>query len=71
MQNVAPNSPYFPTSASVAGRLSVWNRRLLIGAAVLILWAASMPALQAAGPNARAMLAGEGMLINPIEQSAQ
>jgi len=33
--------------------------------------AASMLALQAAGPNARAMLAGEGMLINPIEQPAQ
>jgi hypothetical protein len=71
MQNVAPDSPYFPASVSIAGRVSVWNRRLLIGAIVLVLWAASMLALQAAGPNARAMLAGEGMLINPIEQPAQ
>ena len=38
MQNVAPDSPYFPASVSIAGRVSVWNRRLLIGAIVLVLW---------------------------------
>jgi hypothetical protein len=41
----------------------VWNRRLLIGALVLIMWAASILALQMAGPEARALVAGEGMLI--------
>jgi hypothetical protein len=37
-------------------------------AAVLILWAASILALNMAGPDAQALLAGEGMLINPVEQ---
>jgi hypothetical protein len=71
MQNVAPLRPYFPASVSIGGRVSVWNRRLLVGSIVFILWAASMLALHMAGPNARAMLAGEGMLINPIEQPDQ
>lgn len=47
--------------------LAVWNRRLLTGAIVLILCGASMLAIHAAGPHAQAMLAGEGMLINPAE----
>ena len=44
-------------------RLAVWNRWLLIAAATMILCAASMLALYAAGPEARALAAGEGTLI--------
>jgi len=54
-------------SGSAAGRFAIWNRRLLTVATVLILWAASVLALQWAGPGAQALLAGEGMLINPPE----
>jgi hypothetical protein len=53
--------------ATAPSRVAVWNRRLLIAAAVLILWAATMLALQAAGPEVRAMMAGEGMLITESE----
>jgi hypothetical protein len=55
------------TPASFIARVSLWNRRLLIGSAVLLLWAASILALHEAGPNAQAMLAGEGMLIVPVQ----
>ncbi len=48
---------------SAAKTISVWNQRLLTVAFVVILWAASMLALQVAGPDERALLAGEGMLI--------
>jgi hypothetical protein len=54
-------------SRSAPGRFAIWNRRLLTVATVLILWAASVLALQWAGPGAQALLAGEGMLINPPE----
>jgi hypothetical protein len=54
-------------SGSATGRFAIWNRRLLTVATVLILWAASVLALQWAGPGAQALLAGEGMLINPPE----
>jgi len=67
MRNIARDATGVPASPSTTGRLAVWNQRLLIGAAVFILWAASILALQAAGPNARAMLAGEGMLIVPTD----
>ena len=63
MPNVAQNTSYVAASVPVSGRAAVWNMRMLTGAAVLILWAASMLAIQAVSPNARAMLAGEGMLI--------
>jgi hypothetical protein len=46
---------------------AAWNRGLLIGVAILILWLASVLALQVAGPHAQAMLAGEGMLITPMQ----
>ena len=48
-------------------RVAVWSRRLLIAALVAVLWVGSMLALEMAGPHARAMLAGEGILINPEE----
>jgi len=64
MSQSARNHRYASTSAVTPRHLAVWNRRLLIGAAVMILWAASVLALHAAGPNAQAMLAGEGMLIS-------
>ena len=41
-------------AVAIRDRLAVWNRRLLTGAIVLSLCGASM-------------LAGEGMLINPVE----
>jgi hypothetical protein len=40
---------------------------LLIGAVAVILWAASMLALQAMGPDGRALMAGEGLLIQSGE----
>ena len=64
MRDIVQDEPYVPASEPIRQRLAVWNRALLIGATVFILWAASVLALQAAGPNARAMLAGEGMLIS-------
>jgi len=48
-----------------AGLFAVWNRRLLIAATVVMLWLVTVLALQAAGPGAQALLAGEGLLINP------
>jgi hypothetical protein len=63
MRNIAPNSPYFPASAPASGRVAVWNRRLLLGAVFFILWAASMLALQAVGPEVRSMIAAEGMVV--------
>ena len=54
-------------SESAPGRFAIWNRRLLTVATVVILWAASMLALEWAGPDAQALLTGEGMLINPAE----
>lgn len=51
------------TRTSVSTQIAVWNRRLLIGAVALILWAASMLAIHAMGPDARALMAGEGLLI--------
>ena len=56
------------SSIVVPGRLAIWNRRFLVAASVLILWCASVLALQAAGPNARAMIAGEGMLITGVAE---
>ena len=67
MRNVAHDRPYLPASQSIPGRFAVWNRRLLTTAVVLILWASSMLALQMVGPDARAMVAGEGMLITSTE----
>jgi hypothetical protein len=68
MQKTATIASTAPAPAAVPGRLAIWNRRLLVAAAVLILWGASVLALQSAGPHARAMLAGEGMLINPASE---
>ena len=51
-----------PTAEDMA-RLLVWNRRLMIAMMTCVLFGASMMALAAAGPQARAMAAGEGMLI--------
>jgi hypothetical protein len=60
------------TSASrvtrfATGRFAVWNQRLLILAAVVIVWAVTVLVLEMAGPDAQEMLAGEGILINPAK----
>jgi hypothetical protein len=68
MQKIAGVAGSTSVSSAAPGRLRIWNQRLLIASAVAILWAASILALQAAGPHARDMLAGEGMLINPPDQ---
>ena len=62
MRDVIQTSRYSATATSAVRHISVWNRRLLIAAITLILWAASMLALQAMGPDARALMAGEGLL---------
>ena len=67
MRDIARDEPYIPASGPMPRRLAAWNRALLIGATVFILWAASVLALHAAGPNAQAMLAGEGMLITEAQ----
>jgi len=51
------------TPITVSARLAIWNRRLLITAAVLILWGASILALHTVGPHTSAMVAGEGTSI--------
>jgi hypothetical protein len=63
MRDLTQTARYRATSTTAPRQLAVWNRRLLIAAAALILWAASMLALYAMGPDARALMAGEGLLI--------
>jgi hypothetical protein len=63
MRDLTETTRYPAGSTSASGHITVWNRRLLIAAVALILWAASMLALQAMGPDARALMAGEGLLI--------
>lgn len=63
MRKISGTAPYVTKAASASGYLVVWNRRLLVAASVFILWAASVLALQAAGPRVQALLAGEGTLI--------
>ena len=67
MRDLTQTARYSATSTSASGHIGVWNRRLLIATATLILWAASMLALQAMGPDARALMAGEGLLIQSDE----
>jgi hypothetical protein len=67
MRDVVHDEPYIPATEPMPRRLALWNRRLLIGATVFLLWGASVLALQAAGPNAQALLAGEGMLITEAQ----
>jgi hypothetical protein len=47
------------------GHLAVWNGRLLMVAIALVMWSATMLALQMAGPTTAAFLAGEGTTILP------
>ena len=42
----------------------VWNRRFMTGIVLLILWGFSALAVWSAGPEARGMMAGEGILYN-------
>jgi len=63
MRDLTQAARYSATAAKASQHIGVLNRRLLIAAAALILWAASLLALQAMGPDARALMAGEGMLI--------
>jgi hypothetical protein len=67
MARAIDTKSHFPVARPAVARASVWNGRLLIGSAVLLLWAASILALHAAGPTAQAMLAGEGLLIVPAQ----
>jgi hypothetical protein len=43
--------------------VAVWNGRLQIAALILILWGEKIHAIQLAGPDVPALLAGEGALI--------
>lgn len=63
MRNLTTNAQYGATTKVVSRQVAVWNRRLMIGAVTFILWAASMLALQAMGPDGRALMAGEGTLL--------
>jgi hypothetical protein len=63
MRHLATNARDGAAWKSITRQIPVWNRRLMISAIALILWAASMLALQAMGPDARALMAGEGLLI--------
>jgi hypothetical protein len=63
MRNIARAVPYSTTTTLASVRWAVWNRRLLTAAFVLVMWAASILGLQVAGPEARALVAGEGMSI--------
>jgi hypothetical protein len=66
MLDILRDEPYVPAPETMPRRSAVWNRRLLTVAIVLILWAASVLMLQMAGPDARAFVAGEGMLITDL-----
>ena len=50
------------------GRLGVWNRRVLMVAVALVMWAATILALQTAGSKTTAFLAGEGTMVLPDSQ---
>jgi hypothetical protein len=61
--NTLSDEQYVPASKPMPQRSTVWRSRLLTVVIVLILWATSVLILQMAGPDARAFLAGEGILI--------
>jgi hypothetical protein len=63
MLNILRDEQYVPASEPTPQRSTVWSSRLLTVTIVLILWATSVLILQMAGPDARALLAGEGILI--------
>jgi len=63
MQEMAGVRTSARVSPVVPGRVAIWNRRLMLTAIMFILWGASMLALQASGPDVRAMIASEGMLL--------
>jgi hypothetical protein len=67
MEIIARGTSVSPVTRFATGRVAIWNRRLLMLAVVVILWAATILALEMAGPEAQEMLAGEGMLINPAK----
>jgi len=67
MGDLTQTTRYAATSTNISRHIAVWNRRLLIAAAAPILLAASMLALQAMGPDARALMAGEGLLVQSNE----
>jgi hypothetical protein len=66
MFDILRDEPYVPASETMPRRSAVWNRRLLTVAIVLILWATSVLMLQMAGPDALALVAGEGILITDL-----
>jgi hypothetical protein len=63
MRDLTLTARHSAIATNASRHIAVWNRQLLIAAAALVLWAASMLALQAMGPDARALMAGEGLLI--------
>jgi hypothetical protein len=67
MRKISGIAPFVMKTEAAPTPWTAWNRGLLIGAAIFILWLASVLALQVAGPHAQAMLAGEGMLITPTQ----
>ena len=68
MRDLTHTARYPATARNASRHIAVWNQRLLIAAAALIMCGASMLALQAMGPDARALMAGEGLLIQYDQQ---
>ena len=67
MPRVADAGSFMPIATPSPRRIGVWMQRISIAGALLLAMTASVISIHAAGPNAQAMLAGEGMLINPID----
>jgi len=64
VRHVTPrNKPHVRASQPKPDCLHVWTRTLLLVAIALVMCAATMLALQIAGPDVAALYAGEGSLI--------
>jgi hypothetical protein len=63
MRQITGNASVLHESSDVNPHLAAWNRRLMVTAAVFIMGSATMLALQVAGPEARALIASEGMVV--------
>jgi hypothetical protein len=69
VQSIVPHDkPRVRASKPSPGRLHVWTRRIPMVTIALVMWAATMLALQMAGPDRIAFLAGEGTMIFPDSQ---
>jgi hypothetical protein len=67
MRNFSGNPPYIAETMAVSTHLRVWNRRLLIGALVFILWGATVLALHVADPTGQSLMAAEGIPISETQ----